>query len=75
MVVIRRSAQVAYNWRVGASQPSRFNGLFFSILYLYILGTGRHDTVMFYVILNKHTNFIKAAQNSTFSEAWLFGCS
>ena len=56
-------------WRAGASQPSRFNGRFFSLyiyiyIYLYISGAGRHHTVMFYVILNTRTN-VKFQKSST----------
>ena len=33
----QRMAVYMYNWRAGASQPSRFNGRFFSLfIYLYI---------------------------------------
>ena len=68
----------AHIWRAGASQPSRFNGRFFSLyIYLYISGAGRHHTVMFYVILNTRTNvkFHKSSTKLHVFEVRLFGFS
>ena len=49
-VLPNRSHGVVYNWRAGASLPSRPNGAIFLFIYIY---PALMYAVMFYVILNK----------------------